>query len=146
MDANQDQALSFLARLGSHPATAFYEAGVATEVRAILDEIGVGWTADEFGNIIALLPGVDPSASQLPPVAFVAHMDHPGFEAVDRDGDFLVGKAAGGVPAGSFAPGIPLQVVTAQGERFARRNRRSPRRPRPTSGAHPPGKPPARGD
>ena len=118
MDANQDQALSFLARLGSHPATAFYEAGVVAEVRAILDEIGVAWTADEFGNIIALLPGVDPSASQLPPVAFVAHMDHPGFEAVDRDGDFLVGRAAGGVPAGSFAPGIPLQVVTAQGERL----------------------------
>ncbi len=118
MDANQDQALGFLARLGSHPATAFYEVGVVAEVRAILDRAGVGWTADAFGNIIARLPGTEPDASQLPPVAFVAHMDHPGFEAVARNGDFLVGRAAGGVPAGSFAPGIPLQVITAGGQRL----------------------------
>ena len=119
MQANQDHALDILARLGSHPATAFYEAGVAGEVKAVLDESGVGWSTDGYGNIIALVPGREPASKDLPPVAFVAHMDHPGFEAVTREGDYLVGSAAGGVPAASFAAGIPLQVVTASGERWA---------------------------
>ena len=119
MQASQDRALDILARLGGHPATAFYEAGVAGEVKAILDESHVEWSTDGYGNIVALVPGKDSTAEDLPPVAFVAHMDHPGFEAVSREGDYLVGKAAGGVPAGSFAAGIPLQVVTSSGERWA---------------------------
>ena len=105
MQANQDRALDILARLGSHPATAFYEAGVAGEVKAVLAESGVEWSTDGYGNVIALVPGREPASKDLPPVAFVAHMDHPGFEAVTREGDYLVGKAAGGVPAGSFGLG-----------------------------------------
>lgn len=119
MQANREKALDILARLGSHPATAFYESGVAGAVKAILGENGVEWSTDSYGNIVALVPGTGPESRDIPPVAFVAHMDHPGFEAVARDGDLLVGKAAGGVPAGSFAAGIPLQVVTASGERWA---------------------------
>ena len=48
----------------------------------------------------------------------MAHLDHPGFEAVAVDGDYLVGQAAGGVPVGSFEPGVPLQVVLADGTRL----------------------------
>jgi hypothetical protein len=52
------------------------------------------------------------------PIAFVAHMDHPGFEAIAREGDFLVGKALGGVPGASFQPGVLLQVLLEDGRRL----------------------------
>ena len=78
---DREEALDFLARLGANPAVAFHEAGVAETVRAILDETGVGYSVDEFGNILACLPGSDPD---VPPLAVVAHMDHPGFELVER--------------------------------------------------------------
>ena len=117
MNADQDLGLNILSRLGSHPAIAFYEAGVAGEVRAALSDVGVGFVNDQFGNIVAHLPGGDPSV-EIPPIIFVAHMDHPGFEAVERDGDYLVGQAAGGVPSGAFSEGVPVLALLADGGRI----------------------------
>ena len=111
------QALDFLARLGAQPAVAFHENGVATAVRDVLTEIGVGWRTDDFGNIIARIAGRD--SGGVPPIAFMAHMDHPGFEIVGRDGDYLIGKASGGIPGGAFAAGVPLQVILPAGRRIA---------------------------
>ena len=111
------RALDFLARLGAQPAVAFHENGVAAAVRDALTEIGVSWRTDNFGNIIAHIAGTD--AEKHPPIAFMAHMDHPGFEIVGRDGDYLIGKALGGVPPGAFAPGVPLQIVLPAGRRIA---------------------------
>jgi len=114
----REEALDFLARLGANPAVAFHEAGVAATVRAILDETGVGYSVDEFGNILARLPGTDPD---VPPIAVVAHMDHPGFELVElhgHGGEF-VADALGGIPASSFAAGVPLKVVMPGGRRVA---------------------------
>ena len=71
-----------------------------------------------YGNIIARLSGTTTDGS-VPPIAFMAHMDHPGFEAVAVDGDFLVGAAMGGVPQSSFDAGVPLQVILPGGERLA---------------------------
>ena len=113
-DAN-GRALEFLARLGAQPAVAFHENGVATAVRDTLTEIGVSWRTDDFGNIIARIAGAD--ADKHPPIALMAHMDHPGFEIVGRDGDYLIGKALGGVPPGAFAPGVSLHVVLPAGRR-----------------------------
>ena len=113
------EALDFLARLGSHPAVAYHEAGVASEVRAILDETGVGYSVDEFGNILARLPGRD---ADVPGLAIVAHMDHPGFELTERHGDStdeFVADALGGIPASSFAAGVPLRVMLPDGRRVA---------------------------
>jgi len=112
-----NQALDFLARLGAQPAVAFHENGVATAVRSVLTEIGVSWRTDNFGNIIARIAGTDTDG--VPPIAFMAHMDHPGFEIVGRDGDYLIGKASGGIPAGAFAAGVPLQVILPGGRRIA---------------------------
>ena len=109
------RALDFLARLGSQPAVAFHENGVATAVRGALTEIGVSWRTDDFGNIIAHVAGTE--AASHPPIAFMAHMDHPGFEIVGRDGDNLVGQALGGVPPGSFVAGVPLQIALPGGRR-----------------------------
>ena len=137
----KDQALEILARLGSSPATSFSEDGVANLVKAVLGEIEVGFEEDAFGNILAKLPARPGSAAgpttrstPNPPIAFVAHMDHPGFEIVASDltsgvttgvttgvtsgGDVLVGKALGGVPPGGFMPGLSLQVIHPEGQRL----------------------------
>lgn len=111
-------ALDILARMGAQPATSFMEDGVARVVRQGLDEAGVPHSADCYGNIIAHLPGTSTDGC-VPPIAFMAHMDHPGFEAVAVDGDFLVGVAMGGVPPSSFEAGVPLQVLLPSGERLA---------------------------
>ena len=113
------RALDFLARLAAQPAVAFHESGVAGVVRAALAEIGVSWRTDEFGNIIARIAGAGGDAGGHPPIAFMAHMDHPGFEIVGRDGDYLVGQALGGVPLGAFEAGVPLLVIGPGGERIA---------------------------
>ena len=115
---DREEALDFLARLGANPAVAFHEADVAAAVREILDETGVGYSVDEFGNILAQLPGSNPD---VPPLAVVAHMDHPGFELVERHGEGgeFVAHALGGIPASSFSAGVPLQVVMPGGQRVA---------------------------
>lgn len=115
---DREEALDFLARLGAQPAVAFHEAGVAAEVEAILDGIGVEYSTDPSGNILAHLPGTNPD---VPPLAIVAHMDHPGFELVERHGDGpeFVADALGGIPASSFTAGVPLQVILPGGRRAA---------------------------
>jgi putative aminopeptidase FrvX len=125
MNDHREQVLDILARLGAQPATSFYEENVAFTVKAILTGLGVDFQPDDYGNIIARIPRRPPLAppsqggeERVPPIAFVAHMDHPGFEAVASEGDFLVGKALGGVPAASFQPGVPLQVLLEDGRRL----------------------------
>ena len=118
MTIHRELALDILARLGAQPATSFMEDGVAREVRKILDETKVPHRTDGYGNIIAHLPG-SVTDDSVPPIAFMAHMDHPGFEAIAVDGDFLVGAAMGGVPQSSFEAGVPLQVLLPDGERLS---------------------------
>ena len=108
------QALDYLSRLGSNPATAFREERVASTVKTILGDIGVRFEQDKFGNIISKIPGTDPTAN---PLAVVAHMDHPGFEITGTHPDGHVATAMGGVPASSFEPGVRLQVLLPDGSR-----------------------------
>ena len=114
----RQEALDFLARLGAQPAVAYHESGVASVVRDILDGIGVEYSVDPPGNILACLPGSNPD---VPPLAVVAHMDHPGFELVERHGDGgeFIADALGGIPASSFNAGVPLQVILPGGTRVA---------------------------
>ena len=114
---SDSRALDYLARLGAQPAVAFHENGVATAVRGALTEIGVSWRTDQFGNIVARIAGSD--GGGVPPIAFMAHMDHPGFEVVGRDGDYLIGRASGGIPAGAFEAGVPLHIVLPEGRRIS---------------------------
>ena len=114
----RDQALDYLSRLGSNPATAFRENGVAGTVKAILDELGLEHRQDAFGNIIAKITGADPITD---PLAIVAHMDHPGFEITaghpDGQNEGYIAKAMGGVPQSSFEAGVPVQVLLPDGSR-----------------------------
>ena len=116
MADSKHQALDFLSRLGANPATAFREDGVSDTVKAILREIGLGFKQDSFGNIIATVPGTDPTAN---PLAIVAHMDHPGFEITARHPNGYIANAMGGVPPSSFEPGVPVQVLLPDGSRVS---------------------------
>lgn len=118
MDSEQ-RALDMLSRLAAQPAVAFWESGVASVVTSILRELGLAPQTDAYGNIIAKVSGREPG---IVPLALVAHMDHPGFEAiaaptVGQDG-CLVGKAMGGVPLASFESGVPLQLILSDGVRL----------------------------
>ena len=112
---DRERALNILSRLAVQPAVAYWETGVASAVEMTLDELGVETQVDAYGNIIARVAGKDPAAE---PLALVAHMDHPGFEAVAYQGDYLIGEALGGVPAASFKAGVPLQIILADGKRL----------------------------
>ncbi|MDP6550276.1 MAG: hypothetical protein QF659_09415 [Dehalococcoidia bacterium] len=115
MDGEQRQALDFLARLAAQPAVAFHEGGVASAMGSMLEELGLGFQEDAYGNIIARVPGRQPDRT---PLALVAHMDHPGFEAVATHEGYLVCEALGGIPPASFEAGVPLLVVLAGGQRL----------------------------
>jgi len=113
--ADRERALNILSRLAVQPAVAYWEAGVASAVALTLDELGVAFQVDAYGNMISRVSGQDPSAE---PLALVAHMDHPGFEAVSYQDDYLVGEVLGGVPAATFEAGVPLQVILSDGKRL----------------------------
>ncbi|MFQ6030833.1 MAG: M20/M25/M40 family metallo-hydrolase [Dehalococcoidia bacterium] len=125
MNDASKSALGILARLGAQPAVAFHEAGVIAAVKEILGELKLDFRTDSYGNIISWISGVasdlpEPfkETERIPPIAFVAHLDHPGFEAVAVDGDYLVGQALGSVPPASFSSGVPLQVLLPEGQRL----------------------------
>ena len=117
----RDEALDFLARLGAQPAVAFHEDGTAAAARAILDAAGIEHHTDDYGNILARLPGGGhDGGAPIPPLAIVAHLDHPGFELTGRtDGGDFVAEALGGIPPSAFDAGIPLQVLLPGGGRLA---------------------------
>ena len=110
----REQALDYLSRLGSQPATAFNENGVAGVVKDILTEMNLEHQQDDFGNIIAMVRGTDPTIN---PLAIVAHMDHPGFEITGSHSDGYIANAMGGVPQSSFEAGVPVQVLLPDGSR-----------------------------
>ena len=116
MTIDKDRALSILASLGAQPAVAYHEGGVSATITGLLSAMGLPYTIDGFGNIVAHIRG---NSSGVTPLAIVAHMDHPGFEAVERQGNYLVATALGGVPASSFDPGVPVQVVLPGGQRLS---------------------------
>jgi putative aminopeptidase FrvX len=88
---------------------------VVAEVLATLEELGLETAIDDYGNIIARIPGAVDGTT---PLALMAHMDHPGFEAISTEDGYLVAKALGGVPAASFRAGVPLLIVLGTGTRL----------------------------
>ena len=100
--------------MGSRPAAPFHEDGPADYILETLTDIGLSPHRDEFGNIIAHYhsPGADD-----PPIAFVAHMDHPGFEIVDASDDGLIAVALGGVPESSLTRSADVLVLLPDGSR-----------------------------
>ena len=130
MNEQEQRALDILAGLAKNPAVPFHEWGVAEHILGVLSTLdGVDYYRDDFGNIIAryTAPSIAalPDDEREPPIAFVAHMDHPGYEIVrpadalddDSDGKTYVAQALGGVPVASMTKPTPAFVLMPDGER-----------------------------
>lgn len=95
----------------------YYERAVANQIAQIAREHGLHVEADPWGNVLASSSGAPPMDARL---AFVAHMDHPGFEVVERLGDdTLRAVSHGGMCPTAFLPGAPVEVIAPDGERIS---------------------------
>ena len=131
MNKQEQRALDILAGLAKNPAVPFHEWAVAEHILGVLSTLdSVDYHRDDFGNIIARY--TSPSITALseserePPIAFVAHMDHPGYEIVrpsnasdaEPGGKTYTAQALGGVPAASMTKTTPAFVLMPDGERI----------------------------
>ena len=113
-------SLELLNKLGEHPAIPFFEGGVAEYIGKYLDRLGLSFQTDIYGNLVVRQAGED---HEIPAIAFVAHMDHPGFEAFQAEGETVVARALGGVPPVSFSEGVPVQIVAPDGQMLSAETR-----------------------
>ena len=111
-----ERALELLRDLGACPATPFFERLPSEYITETLRQAGVEHWRDDFGNIVAHVPATAESSG--PPIAFVAHMDHPGFEVVEIEGSGAVARAMGGVPAASLTKPVRVFVLASDGARI----------------------------
>lgn len=109
-----DKTLSILEALGGKPATSFHEGLVAESIMAILSNAGIKHEKDSYGNIISKVLGSDRGG---PAIAFVAHMDHPGFEIVSCENSYAVASPLGGVPLASLEQSTRAFSFNSEGER-----------------------------
>ena len=120
-----------MAELANNPAAPFHEWAVAEYILGVLATLdGVEYGRDEFGNIIARY--TSPSIAALadaerePPIAFVAHTDHPGYEIIraadalgaESEGRNYIARALGGVPVASMTKPTPAFVLMPDAERI----------------------------
>ncbi|MBL9168572.1 MAG: M20/M25/M40 family metallo-hydrolase [Verrucomicrobiales bacterium] len=97
--------LPFAERLMNAPAAAYHEQAVMSEVESICQQQGLTCDTDAFGNRIVTVN----HSSRAPKLALVAHMDHPGFEAVGPLTETTwEARFLGGVGEAYFQTGIPL--------------------------------------
>ena len=116
MTRADERAVELLRGLGRRPAAPFFEQGPADYIFGTLSRLGLNPTRDAWGNVTARYRNLVSGADQ-PPIAFVAHMDHPGFEIVDTGREPAVAKALGGVPAASLTRPTPVLVLASDARR-----------------------------
>ena len=116
MTPADERAVELLRELGRRPAAPFFEQGPADYIFGTLSRLGLNPARDAWGNVVARYRNL-PSGADQPPIAFAAHMDHPGFEIVDAESDPAVAKALGGVPAASLAQATPVLILAPDGSR-----------------------------
>ena len=110
------RALEILETLCRQPATSYFEDNVSREVERMLTDASIPWEQDEYGNIIARLTrhATSPAHPERP-TALVAHMDHPGFEVIDVDGQRLTLQMRGRVSDVIYEQQVDLVVHCADG-------------------------------
>jgi len=85
-------------------------------IKDMLDQVDANYEIDPYGNIIAFMKG---EIQGSPSIAFVSHMDHPGFEVdCDQGEDGLYARALGGVPIASIVAGTEAFAFDSRGNRF----------------------------
>lgn len=115
------RALEILETLCKQPATSYFEDNVSREVERMLTDASIPWEQDEFGNIIARLTRRGDSDPMSRPIALVAHMDHPGFEVLEVDGQRLTLQMLGRVSDVVYEQQVDLIVYSADGSSCAAR-------------------------
>ncbi len=101
---------SLLRTLALCPAASFHEDRVAAVITSFLDERRLPYVVDEYGNIIARYHhGI------APPLATVAHMDHPAFEITEAGDRTAVARLLGGVALEYFQPRTPVRIISGEG-------------------------------
>lgn len=108
MNEQESRALGILQELGQRPAAPFHESGPANYIIETLKAIGLDAQTDDFGNVVAHYSN---PVTDEPPIALVAHMDHPGFEIVDVSDRGLLAVALGGVPEVSLSNPADVLVI-----------------------------------
>ena len=109
-------ALEILERLCLQPTVSYHEWRVAREISTILRGYGVDFRQDRWGNVIAEINGDESK----PPLVFVAHMDHPGFEAIEalevnEDEELIVAEPRGGLGSRAYDLGTGVRIVARDG-------------------------------
>jgi len=112
----QERPLEILKILSKAPAVAFHETLVSDLIKEILNDSRILFDEDDFGNIIAKINGSDPSSS---PIAFVAHMDHPGFEVNFVSEEKITATPLGGVPYSTFVKGADCFILNEKFEKVS---------------------------
>ena len=103
-----DESLKTLSELGAIPAVSFHEHWMSEKICKILDESNIPWSKDTYNNIIA---SINTNNTSDRPIAFIAHMDHPGFEIIDQTSEYMIAKPLGGIPGYGKNPGVELEIV-----------------------------------
>ena len=106
MDVRRFQQLA--ARFLRHPIAPYFEHTVRAEAEAFCAEQGLKCSRDRFGNLLVRVPG----RSLGRPIAFAAHMDHPGFRVLKNapSGQLRV-EFRGSVGDNYFKPGLRLLLM-----------------------------------
>ena len=100
--------LEVLREVASVPTAPTHEERVGRYVNDFLRRLGLAPWRDEFGNILVRYQRGEPRG--LPPIAFVAHMDHPAFEVSIVEGDRVKGELMGGVAPACFDRPVAVRV------------------------------------
>ena len=108
------RAIQILRSLGENPATSFYERLVSIRIESILTTMAIPFILDDYGNVIAEVTGTNRLE---PPIAFVAHMDHPGFEVIEDLNGTVVAGALGGVPLAALRKNVNAFSFDSSGTR-----------------------------
>ena len=109
-------SLEILETLCLQPTVSYHEHRVAREITNILVANNVNPQRDRWGNVIARLEG----DSSISPLVFVAHMDHPGFEAIEavdvnEDEEVIVAEPRGGLGFRAYERGTGVHVIGRNG-------------------------------
>ena len=88
-----DESLRILEGILHQPTAPFHEHRVRGRIQAELDRARIPWKLDPSGNLVARY-----RHGKARPVAFLAHMDHPGFEILSVKGGTAVARWNGQIP------------------------------------------------
>ncbi len=109
--------MEILRLLGSRPAIPYREDGVRNGITDTLDQADIPFDTDRYGNVIA---HIGTGEDRRPSIAFVAHMDHPGFELTEAEGISARGRMLGRTPDAVFEGRFGLRIYQGGSSEFIR--------------------------